>query len=206
MSRREDGRVLRPASLVALVMLVAACGPSRSGASEAPAITPAAQACQVDGMPQLPAMIEIDHGADGVLVLGGGTIPDDPDSMYVVACRVETSDGQTTDAGSSGGTVPRRFEDPIILDASLVVDGPAQKVLAGRIRGDVARVGVQLADGTVIEAAVRNGYWLAWWSGPLHAVSVRALGPLGDVAAEIPASRTPPLPPVPPIPTPEQTP
>jgi hypothetical protein len=57
-------------------------------------------------------------------------------------------------------------------------------MLGGRGQPVVDRIVVQLADGTQLDASVRNGYWLCYWPGDLVATRLTAFDVTGiQVAA-----------------------
>jgi hypothetical protein len=189
----KSGRWHRSAGVLAGALLgsllVAGCqsGTAPSPSPSTASATAAGAACNVANpspapqIPPLSTVVGIDHGPTAVALLtapapGGGL-------AYLVACRYERGAG-AGEADTAGGTVDAAFEGTLSVDRRVEVDGPPEEhVLAGRLRGPAAQVSVQLSDGTSAEAAVKDGYWIAWWSGQASATTVRGIDAGGEVVA-----------------------
>ncbi|HEY8178481.1 MAG TPA: hypothetical protein VIH19_07805 [Candidatus Limnocylindria bacterium] len=72
-------------------------------------------------------------------------------------------------------------------DGTMVPGGEPEIVAVGTAAPDVARLAVVLQDGTLLDARLSNGVWLAWWTEPLSGVAVRAFDAEGRRIDQIPA-------------------
>jgi hypothetical protein len=71
-------------------------------------------------------------------------------------------------------------------DGRMVPGGEPEIVAVGTTAPDVARLAVLLEDGTLLDARLTNGIWLAWWTEPLSGVAVRAFDADGRRIDQIP--------------------
>lgn len=112
-------------------------------------------------------------------------------SMYLLGDELHwalcTYDRLTEALGSTHGPRPTESE-AVTVRAGRSRDPWTlpEPVLAGTRAPDVARVVVELADGSQVEARVEGGYWLASWRLHVDAGTVRAYDAEGNVVGEIP--------------------
>jgi hypothetical protein len=107
--------------------------------------------------------------------------------LHLDACRWERTAGGIEATDSTGGTLSAS-PPPILSVDRAVTTGmePIEHVLGGRSAPVVAMVQVALSDGSVQNAVVSDGYWLAWWAGSKGSVSVIALDASGAKLSDSP--------------------
>jgi hypothetical protein len=78
---------------------------------------------------------------------------------------------------------------PMIVDedGQMVPGGEPEIVAVGTAASEIARVAVVLEDGTLLDARLSGGAWLAWWTEPLSGTAVRAFDPDRDRIYQVPA-------------------
>ena len=118
----------------------------------------------------VPALILGDE-ADGVLI-ASAPLPDDASSTFLGACLWQAG---STRPIINAGVVGPAPDAALDLERVIRTDGtPMVHALGGRVADEVASVVVTLADGSRQDAAVTDGYWLAWWTGPTSSTAVVA--------------------------------
>jgi hypothetical protein len=95
--------------------------------------------------------------------------------------------------GSTSGSGDSRVR---LTQLHLVANGADYTAADGSVASDVAKVGLVLGDGTVVDATVSNGWFAAWWPGSQNATSVRITAADGTVTTDA-IDGPPPLQPVP---------
>jgi hypothetical protein len=155
----------------AIATVVIGCGattttPSPSMSAEQTACLGQPQPEAPGPWPVLPIVVRIDAGADSALLLAGSN-PTSGGLMYVWPCRVQRlPSGNVPPPPWSPSTFPAPQDPTLSLDqASKSGNRPDDRMVAGRVGPNVARVEVALADGTKATTAVSNGYYLGWWRG-----------------------------------------
>jgi hypothetical protein len=87
-----------------------------------------------------------------------------PALLYLDACRWERTAAGILVTDDVGGTVLASAPPIISVDrAETTGIEPTEHLLGGRSAPAVATVRVTLSDGSVQNAVVSGGYWLAWW-------------------------------------------
>ena len=107
--------------------------------------------------------------------------------LHIDACRWDRAAAGIETTDSTGGTVSASPPAIISVDRAVTTGmEPIEHVLGGRSAPAVAMVHVTLSDGSVQNAVVSNGYWLAWWAGSKGSASVIALDASGAKLSDTP--------------------
>jgi hypothetical protein len=179
----------RTFAFVAVALLVGACTATNTATAPLPTIsavlTPEAVACQNESVGALKPVVAIGTGASGAMLLSA-PVASEPALLYLDACRWERTAAGILVTDDVGGTV-LASAPPIISIERAETTGiePTEHVLGGRSVPAVATVRVTLSDGSVQNAVVSGGYWLAWW-GSQGSASVTALDASGASLADTP--------------------
>ena len=113
------------------------------------------------------------------------------DERFVIECLIDRRDD-----GRSGSSIARGVREDhaggleyaagSAYAGGEIVDGrprPADMYMAGTAAERFVRVEVVLADGSLVEAWVGDGLWLAWWNEPIDSTEVRVYDREGNVTS-----------------------
>ena len=118
-----------------------------------------------------------------LLVTGGG-----PGGVVngLSICRWEHSAAGFLDTDGTGGGNDMSVPATISVDRAVTTAiKPIEHALGGRAAPQVAAVRVTLSDGSVQDASVESGYWIAWWTG-LGPAAVAAFDGSGALLSNTP--------------------
>lgn len=149
-------------------------------------LSPQASSCQDPSGGAPVAVVTVGKGESGAVLLAS-SVAGDATLLHLDACRWERTAGGIEATDSTGGTLSAS-PPPILSVDRAVTTGmePIEHVLGGRSAPVVAMVQVALSDGSVQNAVVSDGYWLAWWAGSKGSVSVIALDASGAKLSDSP--------------------
>ena len=149
-------------------------------------LSPEASACQDPGGGAPIAVVTIGKGASGAVLLVT-SVAGYASVLHIDACRWDRAAAGIETTDSVGGTVLASAPPILSVDRGLTTGmEPIEHVLGGRSAPAVATVQITLSDGSVQNAVVSNGYWLAWWAGTQGSASVIALDASGAKLSETP--------------------
>ena len=149
-------------------------------------LSPEASACQDPGGGAPIAVVTIGKGASGAVLLVT-SVAGYASLLHIDACRWDRAAAGVETTDSAGGTVLASAPSILSIDRAVTTGmEPIEHVLGGRSAPAVATVQITLSDGSVQNAVVSNGYWLAWWAGTQGSASVIALDASGAKLSETP--------------------
>ena len=179
----------RTSALVVVAVFVGACSaiPSPVPTTGAPAVlSPEASSCHDPSGGAPIAVVTIGKGASGAVLLVT-SVAGYASVLHIDACRWDRAAAGIETTDSVGGTVLASAPPILSVDRGLTTGmEPIEHVLGGRSAPAVATVQITLSDGSVQNAVVSNGYWLAWWAGTQGSGSVIALDASGAKLSETP--------------------
>jgi hypothetical protein len=111
-------------------------------------------------------------------------------SIYANGSTCVAGNGITINSDSGGAGNPGIAPGKIELNGAgqSDSDGHALTMVDGPIGAGVTGVTITRSDGTAVRATVKNGWYMAWWPGSVHAVSAQVTSTSGTSTRAFPTA------------------